>query len=117
MKYNKKRLSKKDYFTKRYNEAIANGMVGKAAYYEGRLNQLVVDNATWVTHNKAPLSEAEKQSRIKARFEALSEGDRLIAMNKFIKDMAAKGITINKAVAFLTSCGLDSTEISHATTF
>ena len=39
------------------------------------------------------------------------------AINKFITKMADQGMTINQSVAFLNSCGLDSTEIAHATTF
>ena len=104
------RLSKYDYFMKRYTEAKENGNQRKADYYADRINQLRMAK-------QVPITDAEKQSRIKLHFDALSEGQRLEEMNKFIKKMADKGMTINQSVAFLTSCGLDSTEIAHATTF
>ena len=105
-----KRLSKYDYFMKRYTEAKDRGDSRKANYYATRINQLR-------KVGQVPLTKAEKQSRIKMHFDALTEGQRLIEMNKFITKMADQGMTINQSVAFLNSCGLDSTEIAHATTF
>jgi|TARA_R110002020_G_scaffold474903_1_gene707887 hypothetical protein len=124
------RLSKYDYFMKRFTEATDNGNKRKADYYADRINQLRMAKQEPITkgnvtrvgndlaiHGKATLSKADKKSRVKEHFDTLTEGDRITEMNKFIKQMADKGMTINQSVAFLNSCGLDSTEIAHATTF
>ena len=130
MRNKKNRLSKYDYFMERYVQAKDAGNQRKADYYADRINQLRMGNNKVVTrgnvtrvgndlsiHGKAPLSEADKKKRVKAHFDTLTESERIIQMNKFIKKMANDGMTINESVAFLNSCGLDSTEIAHATTF
>ena len=104
------RLSKYDYFMKRYTQAKDSGNKRKADYYASRILQLR-------KVGQVPLTNAEKGSRIKMHFDALTEDERLVQMNLFIKRMASDGMTINQSVAFLTSIGLDSTEIAHACTF
>ena len=55
---------------------------------------------------------------VRKAFEGLSESERLIKANEFIKAMTAKGIPVPHCMAYLQDAGVMSdTEICHALTF
>jgi len=52
------------------------------------------------------------------KFQGLDEIDRMNEANKFIKDMTAKGVSVNHCIGFLKEAGVMSdTELLHSITY
>ena len=57
-------------------------------------------------------------TNVRKAFEGLTESERLIKANKFIRDATERGIPVNHCMAYLQDAGVMSdTEICHALTF
>tara|TARA_R110000803_G_scaffold130600_1_gene197898 strand:+ start:274 stop:657 length:384 start_codon:yes stop_codon:yes gene_type:complete len=84
-------------------------------YFRGR--QANVD-APSVPRTDGDDAKARAIANCKARFEGMSESERLWEANKFINDACSKGLGVATAMSFLKECEVMSdTELAHSIMF
>ena len=98
-----KRLPKAEYFHKRYRDALKNGLMDKAAYYESRLKQLGV--FTQVTENVIKST--------KERIASMSSAERVRRAAKILAETNS-GFSQQAKQAYLLDAGLTSDEYLEA---